>query len=61
MTTNQLRALFDAHYPLPHGVKWDGDHFEADRTVVGSFTNATTWAHLWRGFLTCAREFGHVD
>lgn len=60
MTEDALREIFEAHYPLPAGIKWDGDHFEADRAVIGSYTNATAWGLIWRGFKSCAKEFGYV-
>lgn len=47
---DQLRESFERLFPLPDGVTWDGDHYLGRYEVVGSFTNATVWSHLWRGY-----------
>jgi hypothetical protein len=60
MTNDELRAIFESHYPLPSGVSWDGDHFSADPLKIGAYSNATIWGHMWRGFRAAAKEFGNV-
>lgn len=50
MSIDDCRAEFEKAFPLPVGIRWDGDHFEADREVIGSYANATVWSHMWRGW-----------
>lgn len=55
MTVTECRFLFEKEFPPPDGVNWDGDHYTGTQSVQGSFSNATIWAHMWRGFRTAHR------
>jgi len=57
MTNDELRAIFESHFPLPPGVHWDGDHYMGTTGIIGSWPNATIWAHMYRGWTACAKEF----
>ena len=60
MNEQQIRETFEAHYPLPNGVWWMGEHYTGTKDVIGSFRNASEWDAMWRGFMAAAKEFGHV-
>lgn len=58
---DQIRAEFEQEFPLPNGVTFDGDHYVADPAVMGSFSNATIWSHMYRGWSRCiARKAASV-
>jgi hypothetical protein len=60
MPPDELRAIFEAHFPVPVGVYWDGDHFAGHRDHIASFRNASEWDAMYRGFRAAAKEFGHA-
>lgn len=60
ISKDQLRKTFEAHMPLPLGVKWDGDHYLGTKEVIGSFRNATSWDDMYRGYLIAVKEFGYA-
>lgn len=53
MTPDEIRESFEARYPLPAGVHWDGDHYVADKNVPVSFRNAIEWSAMFRGWKAC--------
>ena len=48
---DQIRTKFETRNPLPDGVHWDGDHYNGNRSVIGSFSNASIWNDMLRGYL----------
>lgn len=61
MTTEELRITFEAHFKLPFGVHWEGDHYTGSQDTAGSYRNASEWNSMFRGFRAAAKEFGHAD
>lgn len=47
---DQIRTEFEAAFPLPEGVTFDGDHYVPDASVLGAYSNATIWSHMYRGW-----------
>jgi hypothetical protein len=48
--SDKTRSEFELAFPLPGGVSFDGDHYVADKAVIGAFSNATIWSHMYRGW-----------
>lgn len=50
MTDGNFRARFEARNPLPEGVHWDGEFYSGTHNIIGSYTNATIWNHMYCGY-----------
>lgn len=48
--STRTREEFESAFPLPKGVTFDGDHYVANTGVLGAFSNATIWSHMYRGW-----------